>query len=81
MPESAQRGTLPELRKNKSLQNLPLREKRQRRTVSTALVLLGAGDTSGSDRDSLLRALSDVDNRICKSILLSLENVAEVEHS
>ncbi|TIA88276.1 hypothetical protein E3P99_02702 [Wallemia hederae] len=64
MPESSIRDSLPPLKKNKYYQNLPLREKRRRRTASSALTLLGAGDTSVSDREALLRSLREVDKRI-----------------
>lgn len=57
----------PQLNSNILLKNIPTRQKRQRRTVSTALTLLGAGNTSGSDRDALVESLENVDSRILES--------------
>ncbi|TIB90854.1 hypothetical protein E3Q19_02634 [Wallemia mellicola] len=56
-----------QLNRNTLLKNIPTRQKRQRRTVSTALSLLGAGNASGSDRDALLESLQNADSRILES--------------
>ena len=60
-----------QLNRNTLLKNIPTRQKRQRRTVSTALSLLGAGNASGSDRDALLESLQNADSRIREFHLFS----------